>query len=138
MKKNVIKLIWFFEILLIGISYNTCKKLTDPISENKFQIYVDSLHVPDSVSFSDTVVCKFWAFIGYDLCYRFSHFETNQEIQPINFKLWGYHTGDNMCLQALSKLSGKEYKFVAVRKGLIRINVLQPDNSVLKDSVFVK
>jgi len=132
------KLIVVTIIILTVTFYNSCEKLTDPISGDKFQISVDSLHVPETVSLSDTVICRFWGFIGSNLCYQFSHFETGKNLDNIYLKLWGYHSGADICATAISSLSGKEYKFAAEQQGIIIINILQPDNSVLKDSVLVQ
>ena len=132
------KLILIVTIILATTLCNTCEKLTDPISDSKFQIYVDSLHVTETVSLSDTVICRFWGFIGSNLCYQFSHFETGKNLDNIYLKLWGYNTGGEICATALSELRGKEYKFIAEQRGALIINVLQPDNSVLKDSILVQ
>ena len=134
MYRRIISLIL---ILMSIFFYNTCKKSTSPILNNKFQILVDSLNVPETVNLSDTINCKFWAFIGPNLCYQFSHFETTKNSEYISIKLWGFNTGANVCATAISELRGKEYKFVAEQKGIFRINVLQSNNSILKDSVLV-
>ena len=134
LKKTVVLI-----IILLSISfYNTCNNSTDPILNKQFQMHVDSLVAPDTVSLMDTIVCKFWAFVGPNFCYQFSHFETINDSEKIDFKLWGCYTGENVCATAIRELRGKEYKFVAEQQGIIRINVLQPNNSILKDSVFVK
>ncbi len=117
--------------------FNCCVKSTDSISESKFRIKVDSLNVPDSIAFNDTLICKFWALIGSNLCYQFSNFETKLNPKQIDIKLWGYHTESEVCATAVSVLRGKEYKFIPEAKGLFQINVFQPDNSILKDSVLV-
>ena len=137
MKYKIIKLIFLIIIILFIASIQTCKKLIDPISNNKFQIFVDSLQVPETINLMDTVNCKFYGFIGSNLCYQFSHFEVEKVSGQIYFKLWGFNTGNEICATAESKLKGKEYKFVAVNRGVLKINVLQPDNTVLKDSVMI-
>ena len=132
------KTITLFIILTSVCIFNYCKMSTEPISNAKFQIQVDSLFVPNTISLNDTLVCKFWAIIGPDLCHQFSHFETKLNSKQIDFKLWGYNTGAEICATAVSELSGKEYKFIPESKGIFLINVFQPDNSILKDSVLVK
>lgn len=132
------KFIVIITIILATTLCNTCEKITDPISDSYFRIYVDSLHVTETVSLSDTVICRFWGYIGPNLCYQFSHFEVEHNSGNVNYKLWGFNTGAEICATAISSLNGKEYKFIAEHQGKIIINVLQPDNSVLKDSVLIQ
>jgi len=100
-------------------------------------IQVDSISVQDSVALDDTLICKFYGIIGPNLCYQFSHFESKINTERIEFKLWGEKTGDDNCATAISYLNGKAFKTELYSKGMYFLNVIQPDSSVLRDSVFI-
>lgn len=104
----------------------------------QFVVRVDSVaHAPFAAS-NDTLTLLFFGTIGSDGCCSFSHFETTTQPLQLDITVWGQHRNAGVCPAVMVYLDGKEYRFVAGHMGWFVINVHQPDNSVLRDSILIK
>ncbi len=104
-----------------------------------FKIKVDKLTLPDTVSVNDSLSIIFDGFVGSDGCHRFTHFEVNEKVNELEITVWGSRPNfDTVCPTVMVDLDGKEYKTLLQHKGIHRIVIHQPDNSLLIDSVFVQ
>ena len=104
-----------------------------------FKIKVDKLTLPDTVSVNDSLSIIFDGFVGSDGCHRFTHFEVNEKVNELEITVWGSRPNfDTVCSTVMVDLDGKEYKTLLQHKGIHRIVIHQPDNSLLIDSVFVQ
>jgi hypothetical protein len=102
-----------------------------------FVIQVDSIAHASTVSVNDTIAIKLYGTIGYNGCYAFSYFDDT--VQPLNLDLAviGELSNDAACPDVMVYLNGKEYRCAATQKGWFKINIRQPDESYLRDSVLV-
>jgi hypothetical protein len=104
-----------------------------------FRINVDKITHPDTLSINDTLIIKFYGFVGPNGCHSFSHFELKEKLNQMEITVWGYRPNfDTNCTTVLIYLHGREFKTLLQQNGIHRIIVHQPDNSLLIDSVFVK
>lgn len=122
-------------ILILQYSCNT-----DPeYNYVQYKIKVDQITHPDTISVSDTLILKFDGTVGGDGCHSFSHFEVHKKTNEVKLTLWGRKPGyPTVCPQVIVLLDGKEYKTVVNSPGFFLVKVIQPDNSLLVDSVYVK
>lgn len=103
-----------------------------------YLVRVDSLRHPQSAYLNDTITFRLYGVIGTDGCHSFSHFESQTNPLELDLKVWGkVRSLGSACPAVMVLLEGKEYKFQAKERGIFRINIRQPDGSVMKDSVFV-
>lgn len=104
-----------------------------------FKIKVDSVAVPDTVAVNDSLIVKFYGMVGTNGCSRFKYFEVFQNLNGINFTLWGTRPNYNtVCPAVIIYLNGKKYKTVLKHSGEYKIIVHQPDGSLYPDSVYMK
>lgn len=110
---------------------------TEPENEySRYKIKIDEITM--TISANDTLVIKFDGFVGPDGCHRFKEFVVIKENYNIGITVWGEKPNfETVCTQALVFLDGKEYKILLNKSGTYNIIVHQPDNSVLKDSIYV-
>lgn len=130
-----ISIILFFLIFTFFLIY--CEKSFDPALDSTFHVKVDSVSVPNTIALNDTIVCKFWGILGSNGCYQFWHFRALHDSNRITISVWGYILKADICTCVMSQLNGKEYRMKPDLKGYYRIHILQPDNTVMKDSVLV-
>ena len=125
-------------IIFVVLLQHSCT--TEPENDYiNFKIKVDKLTHPDTVSVSDSLTILFDGFVGPNGCHRFTHFEVNQKVNELEITVWGSKPNfDTACLAVMVNLGGKEYKILLKQKGIHRIVIHQPDNSLLIDSVFVQ
>lgn len=130
-------LICLLIIFVVLLQYScTTKPENDYIN---FKIKVDKLTLPDTVSVNDSLSIIFDGFVGSDGCHRFTHFEVNEKVNELEITVWGSRPNfDTVCPTVMVDLDGKEYKTLLQHKGIHRIVIHQPDNSLLIDSVFVQ
>jgi len=102
-----------------------------------YKVKVDSIKIIQNSELGDTVLLRFYGFVGQNYCYQFSHFEVAKKDQKIDFSIWGYYSGEEICAEAIRKLKGKKYKLIPAKKGKLNINIIQPDNTVLKYSTYI-
>jgi len=114
--------------------------LTEP--EDKYiayKIQVDSITHLDTISIIDTLIIKFYGFIGSDGCHRFSHFEEHEITNELELTVWGSKPNfETVCPTVLVYLDGNEYKTVINQIGIFQIRINQPDGRFLIDSVYVQ
>ena len=130
------KIIILFSLVFI-LFMDSCS--TEPENEYiDFKIKIDKISLPDTISVNDTLAIKFDGIVGTDGCHSFKKFEVINKSNEIHITVWGqkpnYETG---CPDVMVYLNGKEYKIRLSKTGNYKIIVLQPDNSVLKDSIYV-
>ena len=105
-------------------------------------VAVDSLLVPAQASTSDTLCVRFESDRCHSCCWQFDRFEVERDSLSIRFVLWGKDTrlregqGDCRNLPGCHWLD-EEYCLQDVFPGMLHIAVLQPDGSVLRDSVLI-
>jgi hypothetical protein len=129
--KAPIALIFFLQLLL------SCDKAVDNLP-TQFIVRVDSIAHNSFAASNDTVSIRFYGTIGPDGCYAFSHFESTREPLQLDLTVWGQHDQASVCPAVMVYLGGKEYRFVPGSMGWFKINVHQPDSSVIRDSIIVK
>ena len=101
-----------------------------------FIIPVDSLVIPDSIVLNDTLEIRFFGTIGNNGCYSFERFESIEQQTSIQLTAIGKFTGAATCTSVMVYLE-ESYFVIPSLAGQYYIEVLQPDNTVLKDSVLV-
>lgn len=102
-----------------------------------YKIHVSKVTNPDTVSIGDTIKFKLNGFVGNNGCYSFSHFDEYRIGLNSSLSVWGKYIPAGACTCELVTLDGKEYKVVPLQRGLFLLSIIQPDYSILKDSVYV-
>ncbi|MCK4312043.1 MAG: hypothetical protein KAW88_04845 [Candidatus Cloacimonetes bacterium] len=123
-------------IILIGILFSIFS-CTEPDYESyTFIIPVDSLLIPDSIVLNDTLEIRFFGTIGNNGCYSFEKFESIEQQTSIQLTAIGKFTGAGVCTCVMVDLE-ESYFVTPSITGQYYIEVLQPDKTVLRDSVLV-
>ena len=128
-------------ILTLLMAWSTgCKKDDD---NTDFLIKVDSIVMPDTLSFGDTLFVKFYGMVGPDGCYKFDRFEqvpneTSDLPNSMKFKLWGKHENSDNCPQQIVYLDGQEISITGLSKGNFFVFVIQPDGTVMRGVVYIR
>ena len=121
----------FFVIILFLIS--SCDD-----NVQYFKIHVNKITSSDTVSIGDTIKFKLDGFVGNNGCYSFSHFDELRIGLNSSISVWGKYTPAGACTLALVSLNEKEYKVIPYQKGIFYLSILQPDYTILNDSVVVR
>ena len=103
-----------------------------------YKIHVSKVTSPDTVAVGDTIKFKLYGVVGNNGCYSFSHFDEYRIGLNSSISVWGKYTPVGMYTHEYVILDGKEYKVVPLQRGTFFLSILQPDYSILKDSVFVR
>lgn len=103
-----------------------------------FAVHVDSIAHAPSVLLDDTIAIKMYGTIGTNGCYSFSYFDDTLEPLRLDLTVVGERSASTVCAEVMVYLDGKEYRCVARQKGWFTINIRQPDESNLRDSVLVE
>jgi hypothetical protein len=131
----------FYAILFISALnlFLSCST-TEPESEyTGFKIQVDSLVLSRAISIGDTLIVKFYGFVGPDGCHEFWRFEDRKKNDGVDITVWGRKPlHPTACPDVLVYLEGEEYFTIPTQTGYYKIKVNQPDNSILIDSVSVR
>jgi len=132
------KALWLFIFGSVLLLQYSCS--TEPENDyTYFKIMVDSISHPNTISVSDTLMIKFYGFVGPDGCHKFSRFEEHKKTNELELTVWGSEPNfQTACLEVLVYLDGKEYKTVINQIGNYQIKINQPDNSILLDTVYVE
>lgn len=105
-----------------------------------FKIHIDTMICADTICVYDSITIKLSGYIGPNLCYSFSHFErygpTPGNIHRMS--VWGKYVPAPICLLAVSYLREKAYRIKPQQQGIFYINIVQPDYSILKDSIVIQ
>jgi len=128
-------------ILTVLVAWSTGCKKND--NNNDFLIKVDSIVMPDTLSFQDTLYVKFYGMVGPDGCYKFDRFEqvpyeTGDLPNSMKFKVWGKHEDSENCTQQIVYLDGREISITGLSKGNFFVFVIQPDGTVMSGVVYIK
>ena len=123
--------------LLAIILLASCDKPVDN-GPTQFIVRVDSIAHTSYAASNDSITVQFFGTIGSDGCCSFSHFETTRQPLQLDVTVWGQRTAAIACPAVMVYLNGKEYKFFLGEMGWFKINIHQPDGSVMRDSIFVK
>jgi hypothetical protein len=120
-----------FPILMVSCSTE------EETAPTLFTVKVDSLQHPSSVALNDTIAVHLFGTIGGDGCHSFSHFQDTKQSLQVDLTVWGKRTPADVCPAVMVYLDGREYTVIASQRGMLYINVHQPDGSTLVDSVQV-
>ena len=129
---------WFlFLPMVISILYS-CS--TEPeYNYIEYKIKVDSLVYPNAIVFGDTLLLKFYGFVGPDGCHTISRFEEIKKPEEVEIQVWGKKPDfSTVCSAVIVEMRGTPHKVVPEQQGLFLIKVKQPDDSYLIDSVLVQ
>ena len=103
-----------------------------------FIVKVDSISHPQTVALYDTIKINMFGTIGTDGCSSFLGYDETKQPLRLDLTIRGERKSSDACPAVMVYLDGKEYKTIANQVGWYSINIHQPDNSVLKDSINVK
>ncbi|MEW5799983.1 MAG: hypothetical protein AB1728_13365 [Bacteroidota bacterium] len=124
-------------IIFIAIALLSCS--TEPSREPfLFVVQVDSIAHPQSVLLNDTIAIKLYGTIGTNGCYSFSYFDDKLQPLQLDLTVVGERSASTVCADVMVYLDGMEYRCVAAQKGWFMINIRQPNESRLRDSVLVE
>ena len=104
----------------------------------QFTVKVDSIsHTPFGAT-GDTITIQFYGVIGYDGCSSFSRIDAIQQPLQLDLTVLGRRDYSSQCAAVMVYLAGKEYKVIVNHQGWYKIQIHQPDGSILKDSLIIK
>jgi hypothetical protein len=130
--KNILIPLLTSLIICIGCSTEPNK------SPELFKVKVDSISHTPFGAMSDTLVVKVYGTIGNDGCCSFSRFEDIKQPLQLDLTVWGQRSSSVACPAVMVYLDGRDYKWIATQQGWFTINIHQPDNTLLKDSIVIK
>ncbi len=130
--KNILILLLTSLIICIGCSTEPDK------SPELFKVKVDSISRTPFGATGDTLVVKVYGTIGNDGCCSFSRFEDIKQPLQLDLTVWGQRISSVACPAVMVYLDGREYKWIATQQGWFIINIHQPDNTLLRDSIVIK
>ena len=111
----------------------------DSSASTDFLIKVDSIHCPDTVTENTRFDIEFFGIIGFNGCYSFKTFNQRINDEDITIEAWGtYDNNAGTCPAALVKLDGKKLSMNLAIPGLYRIEISEPDLTVIVKPVLVK
>ena len=134
----------FFLSIIILFLLSSCNEdvtnsLIAPYSDTlRFKVHVDYTITPDTINIGDTIKFKLYGHIGNDGCHSFSHFERYFSYSDHTISVWGKYVPATICTLQMVNLSGEEYKIIPRYSDTYYLNIIQPNGSVLKDSVVVR
>ena len=123
--------------ILAIVMLTSCDKGVENGS-TEFVVKVDSIAHTSFAASNDTMTVQFFGTIGPDGCFSFSHFETTRQPLQLDVTVWGQRTAASAFPAVMVYLDGREYKFALGEMGWFKINVHQPDGSVMRDSIMIK
>ena len=125
-------------ILGYMIFFNSCVKFDEDEEQDiYFIIEVDSIHLADTITTTDTLFISFYGTIGYNECYSFSHFYPQTNVDTINVEVWGKLAPGENCDSVMVYLEGEQLIIINFDEGIYFVHVKQPDGSLLTDSLTV-
>ena len=129
-------------ILILVVYLSTgCKKEDDPNTE--FVILVDSLRMPDTVSFGSMLEIDFYGLVGTNDCYTFSRIEQLESttVDPqnsIRFQLYGDYVDNGNCQAGLVYMNPVTTTLSGMFAGTFTVVVQQPDGTLMTGFTYVK
>lgn len=137
MKKQLFGLVAVISLaimLLIG----GCKLSSTGPSYTEYAIQVDSIQYPDTVTYGNPLIIKFYGTIGTSTCYSFSRFAGNYASNQINVQVLGkYMNNQSNCATALQYLNGDSLAVTQYNSGNFVIHVLQPSPPDIYDTLYI-
>jgi hypothetical protein len=104
-----------------------------------FLIKVDSIHCPDSVVANTRFDIEFFGVIGFNGCFSFKTFNQHIFDYDILIEAWGtYDNSSGICPDALVLLNGQKLGMTFAKPGIYRIEIAEPDNTIIIKNVLVK
>lgn len=111
----------------------------DSEAYSDFLIKVDSIHCPDSVTSNTRFDIEFFGVIGFNGCYSFKTFNQHIFDYDILIEAWGtYDNSSGNCPDALVLLNGQKLGMTLSKPGIYRIEIAEPDNTIIIKNVLVK
>jgi hypothetical protein len=124
-------------ILAIFLMLASCSNQNNTYTD--FLIKVDSIHCPDTVTANTRFDIEFFGIIGFNGCYSFKTFNQKINDEDITIEAWGtYDANAGICPTALVKLDGQKLGMTLAIPGLYRIEITEPDLTVIVKPVLVK
>jgi hypothetical protein len=124
-------------LMTIYALFASCSNHPDTYSD--FLIKVDSIHCPDTVTANTKFDIEFFGIIGFNGCYSFKTFNQRFNDEDITIEAWGtYDTSSGACPAALVKLDGQKLGMNIGIPGLYRIEIAEPDLTIIVQPVVVK
>jgi hypothetical protein len=129
---------WFLFLLIIVSILSSCS--TEPeYNYTEYKIKVDSLVHPNAIVLGDTLLIKFYGFVGPDGCHSISRFQEIKKPDEIEIIVWGKKPDfRTACTAVIVEMRGTRYEVIPEQKGLFLIRINQPDDSYLVDCVLVQ
>jgi hypothetical protein len=126
------------------IALTTCAMIAscgddDSGGNSDFMIKVDSIHCPDSVMPNTRFDIEFFGVIGFNGCYSFKTFNQHVSDFDILIEAWGtYDNSSGICPEVLVLLNGQKLGMTFAKPGIYRIEIAEPDNTIIIKNVLVK
>lgn len=129
-------------ILVLAVYLSTgCKKEDDTNTE--FIILVDSLRMPDTVSFGSMLEIDFYGLVGTNDCYTFSQVKQleSTSVDPqnsIRFQLYGDYVDNGNCQGGGVYMNPVTTTLSGMLPGTFAVLVQQPDGTVMTGFTYVE
>ncbi len=131
------KYFMFFTLLSIA-SIVSCTTDSENKETTQFVVKVDSISKTPFAALGDIITIKLYGTIGTDGCSSFLQLDEIKQPLRIDLTVRGQRISSGACPTVMVYLDGKETKTVATQMGWYVINIHQPDDSVLRDSIIIK
>jgi len=122
---------------LIVIQFD-CGTESNKNKKIEFTVKVDSITHSQFGAVGDSIRIKLYGTIGSDGCFSFYRFDEINEPLRLDLTVKGVRQLSSVCPAVMVYLNGKEYIIITTQQGLYSINIHQPDESVLRDSILIK
>lgn len=121
---------------LIIWASTSCEK-TSEIQFEPYLIKIDSVLVRKPVE-SQSAELLFYATVGNNGCYEFSHFEVIKGTADVKIKAWGNkQVNAEVCTQVMVYLDASPLLVEFSAPGSWQIQIVQPDNTLLELSIEI-
>lgn len=121
-------------VIIVSSFIVSCEDSSGPY-DTYFHMKVDSISIPEEIMQTDTLEILFYATLP-SCCYNFHRFDARGDLNLLNMKLIGSLRHNIPCCTAIKYIE-KTYTVDELLTGYFYIEVKQPDNSSIIDSVFV-
>ena len=129
--------------LLAGVL--SCQQVAAPPSQSGtpsewpsiYTIEVDSLAYSPDVAVGDTLIIRFWGYVGPDTCHEFWQFSTFRDSFTVRIEVIGVQYFESSCADTAQYLEGEPLRVAPLHAGDLMLFVVQPDGSALVETVRV-
>ncbi len=134
MKSILLYLLILITLILYSCDDINTNKNSDPVP-SYFHAKVDSLAIPDSVSVTDTLIAHLTGKLGPSGCYSFFGFEDSTMENKVTIKV----IGKQVYVPCIQTPMGffENYKLFDLKKGFLILEILNPDNLNIRDSILI-